>query len=89
MVNKILNGNAVGLYVAERLARYDRVPLEAILHGMPSSLHKVLRSHPNRWPRWAVAAVCNLESLEENLPWEDLLDRAEEALGPILNPKTK
>jgi len=85
---RIVNGDAAGLYVAERLAAYDRVPLEAILNGIPKGLYlALLDAHAGRWCDPTIAAVCKLRMADESWTqedWEGKLDDVERALSPLI-----
>lgn len=94
VLNRILKGDAAGLYVAKKLAVFDHVPLEVILDGAPEELLTVLRVRPGKWSDPAIAAVCKYASVtklaESTEHWANLLDQVDRALAHIVhNGRTK
>lgn len=94
---RILNGRPAGFYVAQKLARFDGVPVEAILDGIPRLLEVTIRENPRRWSPPTIAAARKLvapgpDQLEAGPfesyrtdAWVALLDRVEATLAPIVS----
>jgi hypothetical protein len=84
VLSRILAGDPAGLYVARKVATALKVDLDQLLRS-PPNLDRVVRAHPGRWSDPAVAAVRALEVAElADSDVEALLDRATEALRPVL-----
>lgn len=87
-----MNNDAVGYHVAQKVARYLGVPVEALLNGVPEELEKVLRDERRRWSAPVVAWARKLaetfpeERTEEQ--WTAILDEAEKRLDPIIRNLT-
>ena len=91
-VNRILGGDPAGLMTAKKLAQHDRVAVETLLDGIPVELGRVLRAHPNKWPKPAVSWVCKAamdvtRPLSEDA-WRAILDDVTKRLEPVLRSLT-
>jgi hypothetical protein len=90
--SRILGGDAVGLYVAKRVAKHDRVSVEDMLGPrVPRRLEELLRGGASRWADSSVAvarreAIADAEhaSTLTTSDWESFLDAIDSSIGPIV-----
>lgn len=89
-LNRVLLGDPVGFYVAQRLAEYEGVQVWAILDGGPATFEATVRSQR----RWSDSTTSAVREYAKNSPkkyahygegdWIRFLDLIEEALMPLL-----
>jgi hypothetical protein len=89
VVGRILNGDPAGLYVARKLAKYDKVPVETVLDCLPPILEKMIRENRGRWSEPTLACVRKIAGsmnadLAASRDWESILDEFDKALVPLV-----
>lgn len=88
--NRIGKGDAVGLYVTKKVARYLQLPLEYFLDGAPPNLERVIVASPRHWSSSTLAAILKFAAelkSGNDLPeddWRQILDDLENTIAPIV-----